>query len=91
MLRDGAEGTGSRAAADGGDAETEHVQRGNRLFVFWMLATRKRQRIKGIHLLRRQRRGGRFDDDKLVAMLLDKRDGAVVVVVFQLERRLDEQ
>ena len=91
MLRDGAEGAGSRAAADGGDAETEHVQRGNRLVVFRMLTACKRQGIKGIHLFRRQRRGGRLDDDKLVAVLLDNRRGAVVVMVFQLKRRLDEK
>ena len=91
MLRDGAERAAARTAADGGDAEAEHVQRGNGLVVFGMLTTRKRQGIKGIHLLRRQRRGGWLDDDMLVAVRLIQRDSAVVVVVFQLERRLDEK
>ena len=91
MLRDGAERAAARAAADGGDAEAEHVQRGNWLVVFGMLATGKWQGIKGIHLLRRQRRGGWLDDDMLVAVRLIQRDSAVVVVVFQLERRLDEK
>ena len=91
MLRDGTEGATARASADGGDAETEHVQRGNGLVIFGMLTTRKRQGIKGIHLLRRQRRGGWLDDDMLVAMRLIQRDGAIMVMVFQLKRRFDEE
>ena len=91
MLRYGTECTTACAAANGGDAETEHVQCRNRLVIFWMLTARKRQGIKGIHLLCRQRRGGRLNDDMLVAVGLAQRDGAVVVVVFQLKRRLDEK
>ena len=91
MLRDGTECTTTRAAADGSDAEAEHVQRGNGLVVFGMLTTRKRQGIKSIHLLCRQWRGGWLDDDMLAAMWLIQRNDAVMVMVFQLKCRLDKK